>query len=641
MQDSMLLQGTERQSEFESLSLNLRKAATSTDDIRSLLGLAPVEWKWQDAEEADNSEETDEELLALKQLDVFYKAVDQLKDTQTRFQISDKFVQVLTEQGIVEHCNQRNIQYKQTSANSADFSDSANLFFTVTWSETSGLEIQYPGGDSSEPVTGPEIILALDEQLRIQKANSIRATDFTNKIRTLLNNQEISTLVNEKDLKPRYYQNGNQWELAIRLVDYTEVERISVDPVKGEILFDGKGYTDYENFVNQFIIYLTELDPRTEIQIAQDEAQDLVKRALDSPEFIEYLDQYNYQVSDQYREDPESDYRHWDITENGEKVGSIALLLGTSELYLLDADDIQIRSFRGFTENHIVIGDSTYEYSDDFEVLTDLYNSSSSDTFLLIGTHEKNADTMIIVHSDMTTGISYMISIPRDLWFNNRKINSVYRYYGPEALVKEVSDLTGLQIDDYISVDMYAFIEVVDIMGGVDITLDTPLIDPTYKIKENGQWTTLNYPAGDVHLDGIAALRVARSRHTSNDFKRGSRQQQVIEAMVQKAMGMAKSDLDSLFRFISTALEYTESSMSAAEILRTFLKYKDTDIETGNVISTSNILYASYSNLYQLSDEEQTAAREDEDFNWGAWIVLPKNNDWNLIKWYIREMIES
>ncbi|MDA3851436.1 MAG: LCP family protein, partial [Spirochaetaceae bacterium] len=620
---------------------NMVRAAGAIDGVKNILGTSPVQWDWGLEEQNDTGDE--EGLQKLEELDMFYSAVDLLEDTQRQYQANEDFINYLDSSGISADLEALGLQMNLNGPSSCTVKRGDRELFRLLWQD--GLIAQGP--DDSQVINPESSALTAwaKELLQEMEDNWQRHDVLTQQLRGVLAIPSVVSLVEEKNLKPRFFTGEQGIELAIRLIDYSEVERITTDKEQGALIFQGKAYKEFDLFTQELVSYLEELDQRTEIMKTDDQAAELVSQALNDTVFMEYLQSKGYEIAREPQlhiddHGTKSDYLHWDITKDEQRIGSIALLKTFGELYLLDGDDIPIQSFRGFTEDHRVLGDSSYEYSDDFEVLSDLYSSRSSQTYLMIGTHEKNADTMILLHGDLETGITHMISIPRDLWFNNRKVNSVYRYYGPEELVKELSKLTGLEINDYISVDMYAFIEIINIMGGVDLVLDEALIDPTYKIKENGQWSTLHYPAGPVHLDGLGALRVARSRHSTNDFDRAKRQQRVIEAMKEKATGMGLNDMDKLFQFISAAREYTESSMSPSAMLRAFLKFKDTEIVTGNVIDNTNILYTSYSNLYELSEEERQSAMEDPEFNKGAWIVLPRNNDWNLIKWFIRQIID-
>lgn len=637
MKDQILAQNSLNSQENEILYQNLQKAAGSTDSLRRMLGMAPVNWNW-DTEEDSGEEIEDKDLENLKKLDVFYSAIDALSETEEQYALSKAFTATLNTTGINKHIESKGVQMRQNSSNSATFSTPKGELFSISWNKESHFTIQLSEQSAVENKSSEDIIKQIDISLGLQQEAAERTRVFSTLLRNILNDPEVSSIVHDKGLKPRVLINSLP-ELQIRLSDYSEFTRISIDERKGSVILEDEMYQDPQVFKTSFIQYLSEMDARTDAQKKDQEAMELVQSAQQDEVFLEYLNNSGYTLAKEPREDEETDYWHWDILKGEEMVGSIGLLKGTGELYLLDSDQIQIKSFRGFTENHRYIGNSVYEYNDDIQVINDLYSSSTSTTYLLIGTHEKNADTIIIAHADAVKNCISMISIPRDLWYKGRRINSVYRYLGPDALVAEVSEMTGLNIDHYLSVDMYAFIEIVNIMGGVDIVLETALIDPNHKIKENGQWTTLHYPAGPIHLDGLGALRVVRSRHTSNDFQRARRQQQVISALKENAVEMG-DDIDKLFQFISTAMEYTQSDMRPSEMLRAFLKYKDAEIDMGNVIDTSNVLYSSYSNLYLLSEEDQKSFIEDSESDWGAWIVLPKNNDWNLIKWYIREIID-
>jgi LCP family protein required for cell wall assembly len=243
---------------------------------------------------------------------------------------------------------------------------------------------------------------------------------------------------------------------------------------------------------------------------------------------------------------------------------------------------------------------------------------------------------MIIIHVDNSKKKATMFSLPRDLFYHGRRINAVFSYWGRDQFLKELSQITGLAIRKYIFVDMFAFIDVINIIGGVDVSLDTDLIDPTYKIKENGEWSTLYYPKGSYHLNGLAALRVARSRNYSSDFDRAKRQQKIIIAVRDKFKTLGVGNRDTVYAIISSLMKYVQTNFTPLEMAGYFGKFKDYAVSDQHTIDTSNVLYSTYSNIYLLKPED---IPQDEDFDKGAWIALPKDNDWNVIKWYVREMI--
>ncbi|MCK5154645.1 MAG: LCP family protein, partial [Spirochaetales bacterium] len=241
-------------------------------------------------------------------------------------------------------------------------------------------------------------------------------------------------------------------------------------------------------------------------------------------------------------------------------------------------------------------------------------------------------------HADGINEKITLIAIPRDLYYQENKINDYYRTFGGEKFIEVLSEITGLRIDGYIAVDMYAFIDLINILGGIDITLESDLIDPTYMVRDNGEWSTLYYTKGTHHLNGIESLRIARSRHTSSDFGRTTRQQLVIQGIKDKMSLLDITDLGTILELFRTLEKYLDTNFSSMEMLSLFTKYKDSNLNRKQGLSTFNVLYNTYTNIYKLEDKSK---QYEEDFYRGYWILLPRKNDWNVIKWYIRSLIEG
>ena len=183
-----------------------------------------------------------------------------------------------------------------------------------------------------------------------------------------------------------------------------------------------------------------------------------------------------------------------------------------------------------------------------------------------------------------------------------------------------------------------AFIDIVNILGGIELTLEKDLVDPTYKTRENGEWSTLNYPKGTYNLNGIEALRVARSRHGSNDFERSKRQQLIIESFLNKLLELNVTDVDKVYGMMQAMFEYVDTDFSLVEIMSLYNNYNDVELAGRHVLSFDNILYDTYSNTYML---DEAAADEIPRDKRGAWILFPRDNNWNNIRWYIRQIING
>jgi hypothetical protein len=93
-----------------------------------------------------------------------------------------------------------------------------------------------------------------------------------------------------------------------------------------------------------------------------------------------------------------------------------------------------------------------------------------------------------------------------------------------------LSELYGIRIDYSVMVNFSGFKQIVDTLGGIRITTKNPIVDETYPAGV-GYLRRIRMPVGVRTMDGQEALIFARSRHSSSDFGRAERQQQVIAAV--------------------------------------------------------------------------------------------------------------
>lgn len=275
--------------------------------------------------------------------------------------------------------------------------------------------------------------------------------------------------------------------------------------------------------------------------------------------------------------------------------------------------------------------------------------------FLIAGKNGGLVDTMIIANVNTEKRRITLVSLPRDLYYNNRKINSYYALYGMPELKRILSNITGYQIDKYILVDMYAFIDVIDIIGGIDVHLDQAVIDPTYKVNDNGVWSTLYYRPGDYHLAGKEALRLARTRHTSSDFARAERQQMIIKSIQKKARALGFGDAATLTQMAKAVLARTETDIGLEEALPDYFRYQGFEMNGGNVVSSGNVLVSKFtgdkavkscldkvSGQKDLNEEDRSKAEGDcQKTDKGQYILEPAGGDWNALRWYFHQIIEK
>lgn len=174
---------------------------------------------------------------------------------------------------------------------------------------------------------------------------------------------------------------------------------------------------------------------------------------------------------------------------------------------------------------------------------------------LLIGSGVENpenpglADSLMVVSVNRTAGAVSLLSIPRDLYvyvpgFGMNKINTAYLYGetraveggGAGLMAETIRYNLGLTVDYYARVDFNGFSEIIDMVGGINITVDCAIEDWRLKSPELDKhdpenWEMFTLWAGVYHMDSDLALWYVRSRRTSSDLDRGRRQQDVIRAL--------------------------------------------------------------------------------------------------------------
>ena len=164
-------------------------------------------------------------------------------------------------------------------------------------------------------------------------------------------------------------------------------------------------------------------------------------------------------------------------------------------------------------------------------------------------------DSIMVVSYDPKTNSAQLVSVPRDsasypLYFGGKvsakvRINSLPTYVrngwvrSPDApyttLVKEIQYLVGVPINYYAVMDLSGFVEMIDMVGGIDVVNPSPIDDPVYATP-GGQIIGFKLAAGPQHLNGDQALAYVRSRHgaDNSDWAREGRQQQVVVALLHK-----------------------------------------------------------------------------------------------------------
>jgi polyisoprenyl-teichoic acid--peptidoglycan teichoic acid transferase len=247
-------------------------------------------------------------------------------------------------------------------------------------------------------------------------------------------------------------------------------------------------------------------------------------------------------------------------------------------------------------------------------------------TILAIGTDVRPgehryglSDVMRAVRVDFRGQRVTALEFPRDLWVripgiehnlgtDHQKLNTAYAYgspeYGPGLLARTLNLNFGLSVDHYIVSNMNIFSEVVDALGGLDVTIPEGGIDGRTSSDRSER---LIFPEGPQHLNGEQALTLARMRNVSV-FARADHQNQVMCALRNK-------------------IESPEIILRLPAIINSFMNNIQTDLTPeqisqlaclGTQMPRNNILFASFPRELFKSAEVYDPVLEQDAFIWEA-----------------------
>ena len=198
------------------------------------------------------------------------------------------------------------------------------------------------------------------------------------------------------------------------------------------------------------------------------------------------------------------------------------------------------------------------------------------------------SDGMIVCSINETTKEVRLISVYRDTYVEVEghgltKITHAYAYGGPQLAIKTLNTNLDLNISEFVTVNFEAVAEAIDLMGGIEITIEKDELAQMNKyIQDTAKNTGMSSPtlssAGTQTLNGVQAVTYGRIRKTAGgDYKRTERMRTVIMKAFEKAKTM---DIGTLNNIIDNVLPKVQTNITTDEILglaSKMLSYKITD----------------------------------------------------------------
>ena len=247
-------------------------------------------------------------------------------------------------------------------------------------------------------------------------------------------------------------------------------------------------------------------------------------------------------------------------------------------------------------------------------------------TILAIGTDVRPGenrygltDVMRAVRVDFRAQRVTALEFPRDLWVkipgiehnlrtDHQKLNTAYAYgspdHGPGLLARTLDLNFGLNVDHYLVANMTVFADVVDALGGLDVTIPEGGIDGRTSSDRSAR---LVFPEGLQHLNGEQALTLARLRNVSV-FERAGHQNMVMCALRKK-------------------IESPETLLRLPAIISSFIQNIQTDLTPeqisqlaclGTQMPRSSIVFTSFPRGLFKSARAYDPVLELEVFIWEA-----------------------
>lgn len=252
---------------------------------------------------------------------------------------------------------------------------------------------------------------------------------------------------------------------------------------------------------------------------------------------------------------------------------------------------------------------------------------------LLIGSDNRldeenqgRADALIICSLNKETGQIRLTSLSRDMHVKIAgqefmdKINTAFRYGGPNLMMKTVNELFGLNIEDYVSINFYGLCDMVDAIGGVELTLTRGERDEVNRSVVWGygeaQGEGLPYGTGEMTLTlcGAQALAYARIRNLDSDFGRNQRQRNVLMAIARRAGDLSAGEFLSLakvcFEYITTEMSFLELVSLGTSVLKGGLS----DMKQLSLPAEGTYRYASIEGKSVLNFDLEDAKKRVHEF---------------------------
>ena len=262
------------------------------------------------------------------------------------------------------------------------------------------------------------------------------------------------------------------------------------------------------------------------------------------------------------------------------RVLSLALVLCLMTVGCSFAEDTDMADGELYVEDEEIIVDELVDV--DSLMINNELDDEGWWNILLLGADSRStdnyyglSDSMMILSINPATNEAKLTSLMRDTWVNifgvgEGKLNAANVYGGPELAMRTVNEHFGMNITQYVLVNMHSLIDIIDQMGGVEVTIDASEMNAinkqmeydVYDFTTSGATKVTSY-GENTTLTGRQALTYARIRSIDNDYIRTQRQRNVLVAIAKKLQDV---DTGTLLSVVMTLAGYVDTNLSLTQI---------------------------------------------------------------------------
>jgi cell envelope-related function transcriptional attenuator common domain len=251
--------------------------------------------------------------------------------------------------------------------------------------------------------------------------------------------------------------------------------------------------------------------------------------------------------------------------------------------------------------------------------LTTGSETSATISILILGLDNRVGDEATIGHTDSITYIaantetkkSYALPIYRDAYIpvtctgNMENINRIYMQNNMDCLIESTSSFLGLPIDNYVTLNMAGFIELVDSLGTISITPDESFCS-NYGANRSVEYC---FAAGaKTEMIGDETLAYIRYRGGSSGENRANRQVQLIQAIKNQCMGDLVSCYNKATPHMSDSIKTNISIFEITTIMNIFSSEFDMQSIPAIIGTNEEIIPENWRQIVDEEDKNQKTA---------------------------------